>query len=177
MLSSKPDLWENLNACINIQIGSLKSRQKNKEGALKQSGTQQGADSNYQSRNSKKMAFHGCLKGIIWAWIKKKKMQLFGEDEVKQFQEEHEGACRKAQMAETKLCTDPAPRSPFSEKAAVASHGGQSDMSGRRAEGSWRSWDEWESTGWEGAATGNPGGNIRNRARDDNLVIASAPSL
>lgn len=73
MLSSKPDLWENLNACINIQIGSLKSRQKNKEGALKQSGTQQGADSNYQSRNSKKMAFHGCLKGIIWAWIKKKK--------------------------------------------------------------------------------------------------------
>lgn len=29
----------------------------------------------------------------------KKKMQLFGEDGVKQFQEEHEGACRKAQMA------------------------------------------------------------------------------
>lgn len=69
MLSSKPDLWENLNACIRIQIGSLKSRQKNKEGALKQSGTQQRADSKYQSRNSKKMAFHGCLKGIIWVWI------------------------------------------------------------------------------------------------------------
>ena len=65
MLSSKPDLWENLNACINIQIGNLKSRQKNKEGALKQSGTRQGADFKYQSRNSKKMAFHGCLKGII----------------------------------------------------------------------------------------------------------------
>ena len=28
-------------------------------------------------------------------------MQLFGEDEVKQCQEEHEGGCRKAQMAET----------------------------------------------------------------------------
>lgn len=69
----------------------------------------------------------------------KKKMQLFGEDEVKQFQEEHEGACRKAQMAETKLSTDPAPRSSFSEKAVVASHGGQSDMSGQRAGGSWKS--------------------------------------
>lgn len=108
---------------------------------------------------------------------KKKKMQLFGEDEVKQFQEEHEGACRKAQMAGAKLSTDPTPRSPFSEKAAVASHGGQSDMSGRRAGGSWRSRDEWGSTGWERAATGNPCGDIRNRARDDNLVITSAPSL
>ena len=107
----------------------------------------------------------------------KKKMQLFGEDEVKQFQEEHEGACRKAQMAETKLSTDPAPRSSFSEKAVVASHGGQSDMSGQRAGGSWKSWDEWGSTEWERAATGNPCGDIRNRARDDNLVIASAPSL
>lgn len=176
MLSSKPDLWENLNACIHIQIGSLKSRQKNKEGALKQSGTQQRADSKYQSRNSKKMAFHGCLKGIIWVWIFLKNAIIWW----RWSQAVSRGAWGGLQESTdgwNKLNTDPAPWSPFSEKAAVASHGGQSDMSGQRAGGSWRSRDEWGSTEWERAATGNPCGDIRNRARDDNLVIASAPSL
>lgn len=71
------------------------ARQKNKEGALKQSGTQQRAEiPNISQWNSKKWPFTDASKeSFEFEFFKK--MQLFGEDEVKQCRGEHEGPAGK----------------------------------------------------------------------------------
>lgn len=86
-------------------------------------------------------------------------------------------ACRKAQMAGTKLSKDRAPCSQFSErpwsqltKAGQRSQGGEQEAAGG-AEINEEAQNEKEQQ------LENPCGDIRNRAREDNLVITSVLSL